>query len=425
MNERSARVLYTAAWWLAAPLVALYLLWRSVRQAEYRQYWRERFLGHGAAWPVESETIWLHAVSVGETRAAQPLLEQLAQARPHSRFVLTHMTPTGRAVGEAIAAALPGRVRVRYLPYEYPFALRRFFSQLRPRLGIVMETEVWPNLLFAAREAGVPMVLANARLSERSRARAQRFGTLLRAAAKAFVRILAQTEADRERLAQLYDGAIEVTGSMKFDHSPDAALVARGRSRRGDRPVILLASSRDGEEALLLDALPKELEPDPIFWIVPRHPQRFNEVRHLIQKKMGSGSIFLGDTMGEMAMYYALADVTLMGGSFLPFGSQNLIESCAVGTPVILGPSTFNFSQAAQNAVAAGAALQVATMTEALSAALALLADADRLAAMRTAALAFAHAHRGATARTVAVLTNLLDETNAGDSGVANASAVR
>lgn len=428
MNARLARVLYSAAWWAAAPLVALYLLWRSVRQREYQRFWAERFLGAGAMPPAAGEILWLHAVSVGETRAAQPLIERLAAQRPDAHFVLTHMTPTGRAVGEGLALSLPGRAMVRYLPYEFGFALRRFLREVRPTLGIVMETEVWPNLLFAAREAGLPMVLVNARLSEKSLARALRFDALIRAAAQGFTQIVAQTEADHVRLAKIFSGRIDVVGNVKFDLAPSRELIERGHAMRGQRPTILLASSREGEEALLLDAIAAEkIEPAPDFWIVPRHPQRFDEVEKFVasrgihmtrrsqlneksgNEKSESGLFFLGDSMGEMAMYYAAADVTLMGGSFLPFGSQNLIESCAVGTPVIVGPSTFNFAQVAQDAVAAGAALQVMTMREALRTANDLIGDRTRLERMRAAALAFAQGHRGATARTVEILAELIE----------------
>ena len=461
MNLRLARALYSAAWWPAAPLVALYLLWRGLRQREYRLHWAERFLGAGPQPPAAAtEILWVHAVSVGESRAAQPLIERLTVQRPRAHFVLTHMTPTGRAVGEAFAQSMPGRVTVRYLPYEFGFALRRFVREVRPALGIVMETEVWPNLLFAAREAALPVVLVNARLSEKSLARARRLDTLIRAAAAGFARIVAQTEADRARLATLFRGPIDVAGNLKFDLAPSPELVDRGRALRGDRPIILLASSRDGEEALFLDALAnqksvpdpdfketgaeagireaslraavaasackRETPPGTDFWVVPRHPQRFDEVERLFEsrgvavmrrsqlgKKSGSGtdfpvSVFLGDSMGEMAMYYALADVTIMGGSFLPFGSQNLIESCAVGTPVIVGPSSFNFSQVVDDAVAAGAALSVATMDDALAAADALIRDQPRLELMRAAALGFSQRHRGATARTAAILVQLL-----------------
>ncbi len=429
MSEHFSRALYTAAWWLATPLVALYLLWRGRRQREYLKHWGERFCGTGARPAPGGVVHWLHAVSVGETRAAQPLIDALLQQRPDAHLVLTHMTPTGRAVGESIARNWPGRISVRYLPYELGPAQWRFLREVQPRLGIVMETEVWPKLLFAARKAGVPMVLVNARLSEKSAARAQRFATLIRAAAQGFTRILAQTEADRTRLARFYDGPIDVLGNLKFDLAPAPELIAQGHALRSTQPTVLLASSREGEETLLLDALAaKQCSSDPNYlnvWIVPRHPQRFDEVEKLCAsrgltllrrskqsaKQLGSDQhYFLGDTMGEMPLYYALADVTLMGGSFGPFGSQNLIESCAVGTPVIVGPSTYNFAQVVRDAVATGAAVQVADMNEAVHVARALLGDVPRLESMRTAARAFAQAYGGATQRAVRVLLDELDK---------------
>jgi 3-deoxy-D-manno-octulosonic-acid transferase len=436
MHARAARALYTLAWWVSLPVVAGYLLWRSLRQPEYRRHWAERFLGRGArldagAGPV----IWVHAVSVGETRAAEPLIEALGRDVPQARFVLTHLTPTGRAVGEGTVRALPGRVVQRYLPYELPFALRRFLRETRPSLGVVMETEVWPNLLVAAGAAGVPLALANARLSEKSLARALRLAPLMRAAARHFGCVLAQSEEDRRRLARLYDGPIEVAGNLKFDLAPPPALIEQGRAQRaaaGASPVWLLASTREGEEALLLAALrarlPAAAAPAaggaPRVVLVPRHPQRFDEVAALIAAHgfavvrrsqgatladAGAGAIYLGDSIGEMALYYAAADVALIGGSLLPFGAQNLIEACACGCPVVLGPSTFNFAQAARDALACGAAVQVADAGAALDAMARLCADAPRRAAMRQAALAFAAAHRGATQRTAQRLIGLLE----------------
>jgi len=491
MNEAIARCGYTIAWFIGLPLVVGYLLWRSLRQREYRGHWRERFLGAGATIGDEGTTIWIHAVSVGETRAAQPLVERLAAAHPRARFVLTHVTPTGRAAGAAIEQALPGRVVQRYLPYELPVALKRFFRETRPRIGVVLETEIWPNLLHSARTNAIPIVLVNARLSEKSLARALRSRTLFRAAARAITRVGAQSEADRARLAQLYDRPIDVLGNLKFDLALDPAQLARGRALRARlaRPVLALASSRDGEEVLLLDALARtmarrssSLSPttpssDPVFLIVPRHPQRFDEVARLIDacgfglirrsEKSGSDHDFLaafqhdqagnssgrpsgdpsgnfaakaagnsarvtreaprnrraselprvllGDSMGEMALYYATADLALMGGSFLPYGSQNLIESCAAGTPVVLGPSTYNFAQAARDALTAGAAIEVDSMDTALTVALEILGDPARLAAMREHAIAFAAAHRGATGRTVALLEQVLEGREASD----------
>jgi 3-deoxy-D-manno-octulosonic-acid transferase len=282
----------------------------------------------------------------------------------------------------------------------------------------------------------VPVLLVNARLSEKSLGKANRGGGLIRAAAQLVTRVAAQSEADRARIVQLYNGPVEVLGNLKFDLAPPVELVEKGRSVRaalGPRPVWLFASSRDGEEALVLDALKslqKKMVSDPIFVIVPRHPQRFDEVARLIEARgfacarrsagafaapPAQGTILLGDSMGEMAMYYAAADLALIGGSLLPFGAQNLIEACAVGTPVVLGPSTFNFMQAANDALAAGAALQVETATQALVAFDELSRDDTRRAAMAAAAREFAAAHRGATTRTVAMIRGVLDATKASE----------
>ena len=434
------RLLYTLAWIAALPLVALYLLRRSLRQPEYRQHWAERFLGRGAR-PANGSghgrehgpVVWIHAVSLGETRAAAPLIDTLAQARPDLQFVLTHMTPTGRAAGAELAARWPGRISQRYLPYELPWALARFFAEVSPALGVVMETEVWPNLLAAARTRGVPVALVNARLSEKSLARALRVEGLMREAATGFTLVLAQSPADAQRLHRLYDGPCEIAGNLKFDLRPDASQLAAGAALRpcwGQRPVWLLAASRDGEEALLLDALSRvSAQPAPRLIVVPRHPQRFDDVAGLIAARglrclrrslgqwpaLGDASaladdvVLLGDTMGEMPLYYAAADITLMGGSLLPFGSQNLIESCAAGTPVVLGPSVFNFAQAAADAIDAGAAVQVESVEAAVITLARLSADTPARQAMAQAAQRFAQAHRGATERSAQRLLALLD----------------
>jgi 3-deoxy-D-manno-octulosonic-acid transferase len=428
-RQRLALALYSAGWWLAVPLAAAYLLWRSLAQREYRRHWGERFLGRGPAPAPGRPLIWVHAVSVGETRAAQPLIEQLARELPAASFLLTHMTPTGRAVGESIVARLPGRVTQRYLPYDLPCAAARFLRRARPSIGVVMETEIWPNLMRSTQHAGVPMLLANARLSEKSAARGRRWPALLRPAAAGFSRVAAQSEADGARIAAWYQGPIDVTGNLKFDLEPDAGLVSAGRALRtswGVRPVCLAASTREGEEALLLAALGRvrgKLDSDPVFVIVPRHPQRFDEVARLIeaegydclrrsrgqwQSPPSKDALLLGDTMGEMALYYAAADVALIGGSLRDFGGQNLIEACAVGTPVVLGPSTFNFAQAAADALAAGAAVQVGDADEALAAMASVCQATERLEAMRAEAHRFAAAHRGATARIAGIVRALL-----------------
>lgn len=441
MSGRAARRLYSAAWFAGLPFAAAYLVWRSLRQREYLAHWGERFLGRGPRVEGDGPVVWVHAVSVGETRAAQPLIEQLAQAHPELSFLLTHMTPTGRAVGEGIARALPGRVVQRYLPYDLPFAVRRFLCEARPLIGIVLETEVWPNLLFAARDANVPMLLVNARLSAKSLAKARRWPALVRAAAQCFKRIAAQTEADRDRIAQLYAGPIDVIGNLKFDWAPPAELLARGRALRkcfGDRPVWLFASAREGEESLLLSALKKmgsdtnfpKMVSDPIFLVVPRHPQRFDEVAQLlaasglrVMRRSAFGAVWperidaevlLGDSMGEMAMYYAAADMALIGGSLKRLGGQNLIEACACGCPVVVGPHMFNFEQATRDALDAGAAIQVDGAESALRAMAELASDPARLESMRAAALRFAQAHRGATTRAVLLVEQLLEKKDSG-----------
>jgi 3-deoxy-D-manno-octulosonic-acid transferase len=442
MSPASSRRLYTLGWYLALPLVAAYLLARSLRQRQYRRFWAERFLGRGPA-PVAAPgqgvgpTIWIHAVSVGETRAAQPLIERLAREHPGARFVLTHMTPTGREAAEPILSAGGGRIVQRYLPYDMPGPVRRFLSEVRPSVGVLMETEIWPNLQAQARRAGVPMLLASARLSERSLRRALRWPSLMRSAAGSLAAIAAQTPGDRDRWSRLYDGPIQVTGNLKFDAQPSAAQLQAGRAWRArfeGRPVWLFASTRDGEESLIVDALlqaapasgaaagalASSAAPAPVLLFVPRHPQRFEQVQRLLGRLQrpllrraqfdslsARSEVLLGDSMGEMPMYYAMADLALIGGSLLPLGGQNLIEACACGCPVVFGPHMFNFPQAADDALRAGAALQVADARAAIEAMGALQADPARRAAMAAAALAFARAHCGAAERTAALIAQV------------------
>ncbi|HEY4038504.1 MAG TPA: 3-deoxy-D-manno-octulosonic acid transferase [Burkholderiaceae bacterium] len=435
MTAAGARRLYTLGWYFALPWVAAYLLLRSLRQPQYRGKWRERFIGDGARVvprALEGPRIWLHAVSVGETRAAQPLIERLAERYPRARFVLTHMTPTGREAAQPTLEALAGRITQRYLPYDLPAAVRRFLSQTRPSILILLETEIWPNLQFEARRAGVPVILANARLSERSLARALRWPSLMAPAAAALSAVAAQTEADCARWAKLYQGPIHVTGNMKFDATPDPGLLQAGRVRRRQldcHGVWMFASTREGEERAIMDALVSGAPGAaglPALLFVPRHPQRFEEVARLLSMlgqpvlrraqfdaMPADARVLLGDSMGEMPMYYAMADVALVGGSLAPLGGQNLIEACACGCPVLFGPHMFNFAQAARDALACGAALQVNDATAAVKAMQELQADPPRREKMAQAALAFAQAHRGATQRTVELIDGLLGEVEA------------
>lgn len=415
-----ARLAYTLALWLALPLVLARLWWRARRQPEYMQHWGERFGRHGKK-PTRP-VIWLHAVSVGETRAAQPLLAALAARYRGHELLLTCMTPTGRA--SALALRQPGS-QVVYLPYDYPFAIRRFLAHFRPCIGLVLETEVWPNLLALCAAQGVPMMLVNARLSERSYRRYRRLACLARAAYGTFAQVGAQSAIDRERILMLGAAAVSVTGNLKFDVTPDPHLLAKGaawRSSLGTRKVVLAASTREGEEALLMPLLKQLAALGHFVLVVPRHPQRFDEVAQLaaaaglMLARRSDGAApgpalvgWLGDSMGEMPAYYALADCAYIGGSLLPLGGQNLIEAAACGCPAVIGPHTWNFSEAAGAAVAAGAALRVADVAGLSSALTSILTDGALRTRMIGAAGEFASAHRGATARTMALIVPVLD----------------
>jgi 3-deoxy-D-manno-octulosonic-acid transferase len=449
--------LYSLGWLLATPLVMAYLLWRSLRQPAYLSHWSERFGFLSRTKPDPRPLIWIHAVSVGESRAAQPLVRALAARYPNTRILMTCMTPTGReTAADLFSKELGDRFVQAYLPYDYAGAPVRFLRAWRPAIGLLMETEMWPNLMAAAEAEAVPVALINARLSPRSLRRGLRQRALIEPAARRLSLVLAQSPADAGRIAQFGRAVDAVTGNLKFDNAPNAALMVRGRAWRSliGRPVLLAASTRDGEEALIWQAWRAQgqgqgqaaatpsvtasrpaspsasnassTEPTehPVLLIVPRHPQRFEAVTRAAQAAgfvvarradlddprfdPSSIDLLIGDSMGEMDAWYALADCAIIGGSLLPFGSQNLIEACAAGCPVVIGPSTFNFAQAAAQALEAGAAQSVADADDAIATGLSILADASRKQAMAEAGTDFASRHRGATERTVAALTPLM-----------------
>ncbi len=416
-----ARFFYTLFFYLAQPLVWLRLFWRASKQPEYLQHVGERYGFY--AQPVPAALLWLHTVSVGETRAAEPLIGALLDTYPDHSLLLTHMTPTGRAAGGELVAKFGEHLMQAYLPYDLPDACGRFFDHFQPRLGMLMETELWPNLIAAASRRGVPMALVNARLSARSQRGYQRFLPLIRPALRALSVVAAQTPADAQRLESLGAASVCVSGNLKFDVAPSPEKLQLGREWRdklGSRPVWVFASSRDGEEGAVIDAFLRMDRPELLLVLVPRHPQRFNEVAGLlVQRKLAfcrrsagefpepSTRVWLGDSMGEMPAYFALADVALIGGTLLPFGGQNLIEAAACGCPVLVGPHTFNFAQATEDAIAVGAALRVEDAEAAAVEAGRLLGHREELQKMRDAAIGFSQAHRGATARTVALVQEI------------------
>ena len=414
MKAWLARVAYSTLLRLLTPAYLLRLWWRGRREPLYRHALAER-LGFGAACAAPG-AVWLHAVSLGETRAAAALVDALRRQRPGLRLLLTHGTATGREAGRAL---LRDGDAQSWLPWDTPGAVRRFLRRQCPAVGVLMETEIWPNLLREARAAGLPMVLANARLSEKSLARSLRIDALIRPVAATVARVLAQTDADAQRLRRAGALQVQVCGNLKFDVSPSPELLERGQSwRRGvARPVVLAAVTREGEEESLLRCWQRLQQPRPLLLLVPRHPQRFDAVAGLVAgcgmtlwrrsawdaqppAEAAVADVWLGDSMGEMPLYYAAADVALLGGSFAPFGGQNLIEAAACGCPLLMGPHTYNFSEAAELSLAAGASQRVADIEEGVARAVALAHDASRDAWVQRA-LAFAAAHRGAAERMV------------------------
>jgi 3-deoxy-D-manno-octulosonic-acid transferase len=431
-----ARAAYSAALWLAQPVLRAKLRSRAAVEPLYGEQLGERFGRYSADSNVPNAAkgcIWIHAVSLGETRAAAILLTQLREALPGMQLLLTHSTATGREEGYKLLQT--GDMQA-WLPWDTRAATVQFFKHFQPRIGILMETEVWPNLCAAAQRAGVPMVLANARLNEKSMRTAQRIAWLARPAYASFAQVWAQTEADAQRLKALGAQNVSVQGNVKFDAAPAEDQVQQGRAWRtaSGRTIVLLASSREGEESLFLEQIKAAAQRNNaqaamhsvVQWlIVPRHPQRFDEVAALITQagltlsrraQWGGDSssvplpadVWLGDSLSEMALYYGLSDCALLGGSFAPLGGQNLIEAIAAGCPVIMGPHTFNFADAATTAVEQGAALRVQDMQHGVEAALQLITDVAEREAMQHAGSHWLAGSRGAAQRMAQAVVRLV-----------------
>ena len=427
--------IYQLLWHLLLPLAFIRLAWRTRHSKEYLHHFAER-LGFAYAKSNVQGSIWIHAVSVGETRAAQPLIDgYLARGET---ILLTHMTLNGRRTGAALfrQAIASGQLHQVYLPYDLCWAVANFIRTFKPKLGLFMETEAWPTVVFYCAEIGLPLFLVNARLSERSARRVNQFGKAGRALFQAFAGILAQTEFDAQRYRSLGVKKVEIVGNLKFDVPLDPSLVQQGKAwqhelHSNQRLMVCAASTRDGEEAVILKAwkdllLSNAFENAPLLCLVPRHPERFSEVANQIHEaglkyqrrtewpgvpqNMNDVDVILGDSMGEMPMYYSAADLVLMGGSLLPFGGQNLIEACAAGCPVLLGEHTYNFQQAALDAIQIGAAKRITSelvfseptaLTEGLKS---LLLNAAELAKMSSAAKTYSIEHQGATKKILAAL---------------------
>lgn len=421
--------LYTCLLCLILPFVPLKLLWRGIKQPEYRQHWLERF----GYYQVNSSQplIWLHCVSVGETRAAAPLLKQLLNQYPHHQILLTHTTPTGRATSEQLFGDSVLRV---YLPYDVPFAVNAFVRHFKPNIGILMETELWFNLISACAKANIPLFLLNARLSEKSAHGYAKLGRLVTQNLQKLTLVAAQTADDERRFKQLGAHQTMVAGNLKFDATPPENSLALGlamRQRMGGqlssnalsskltRSIFVAASTREGEETLILDAVAGL---NILTVIVPRHPQRFDEVAQLLQSRKipyvlrselnktvsADIQVVLGNSMGELYTYYAACDFAFIGGSLLKFGGQNLIEAASMGKPILIGKYTYNFAEATVAAVSCGAALQlkdVADLTEKLQY---LIDHPNKREEMALAARNFSQASTGAAVRMLQLIAQHL-----------------
>ena len=438
-----------------APLIWLWLMLRARRAGgQWQIFGSERFGSYTQPWDGEPP-VWVHAVSLGETRAAQSLISGLIAAG--DRVLLTHTTATGRAEGARLYATdiANGRLMQQWLPYDFPGATKRFFKHYQPRLGILIEREVWPNLVDQGRRAGVPMILASARFNAQALKHVRQidrlFGSLMQDAYANLSLVLAQTQEDANRLFDAGATNIKVTGNLKFDAQLPVVAVDAGRAWRVrlNRPIISIASTREGEDAMFVSALTTQikkmadedaqlqpqLQSQPLFLLIPRHPQRFDEaaallelsglhfvrwsvIRHDTQAKdtLDQVQVVLCDTIGEMPFFYAASDVAIVGGSFAPLGGQNLIEACAVGTPVIVGPFTHNFKDAVLGAVQSGAAIQLTASdvvdpaAQAVSTAVEWLKDEQALDQRSHAARNWVSQHTGAASRMLHEITCFQDE---------------
>lgn len=417
------RRFYTLLYYLMLPGVLARLWWRGRKEPAYRERWAERF---GFIDTVPAGCLWVHAVSLGETRAAVPLIRALQERYPDRPVLVTTMTPTG---SRQVRDSFGSRVFHVYLPYDLPAAVQRFLQRTCPALGVVMETELWPNLLQLCRDADIPIVIANARLSARSARGYRCLLGLSRAMLRNTSLVAAQTEADGARFIQLGldPGKLKVTGNIKYDLILPQGLVQYGQETRqtlfGARPVWIAASTHQGEDDVILTAFTQLQQqfPDLLLILTPRHPQRFDEVYVLCQQRKlqvirrSSGEdcapdvqVYLGDSVGELLMLYALADVAFVGGSLVPSGGHNVLEPAQLGVPVVFGPHMFNFTEASRHLLTAGGARQVKDSSELTEVLRLLLLDPNARQNMGMRAKQAVHANRGALARLFSLLEDIL-----------------
>lgn len=437
LKENIVRWIYSWVLFLASPFYVLKLWVRGRKEPEYSKRIGERFGFYSSDAAYQGEYIWVHAVSLGEARASNVLIEHLRKHIPGMKLLLTHGTATGWEQGKELLQ--DGDVQC-WMPVDMPGAVKRFIKHFQPRIGLLIETEMWPNVLHVAGQHKLPILLVNARLSERSLSRALKVGVLMRPAYRALTAALAQSEEDEKRLKEIGTPLVKVVGNMKYDMLPDPDLLTIGQRWKEPvtRKVIMAASTREGEEELLLQAWQRMVWADddansavkgqPVLLLVPRHPQRFGDVAQLVSS-MGlsmsrrsawgtsgpdvqalNADVWLGDSLREMVMYYALADIVLLGGSFKKFGGQNLIEALGCGCPVIIGEYTYNFARPSQMALDAGVACRVSTMSEALEQANNWLQEPEKLECLQKGSVKFIQGQQGVAEKIAVYVTEYVKQ---------------
>ena len=421
-----SRFFYSVSIYLLSPIILLRLLYRALRAPAYARRWRERF--GFVAQTNGGKTIWLHSVSVGETLAAVPLIKALQQRYPDYRLTVTCMTPTG---SERIQAAFGDSVDHYYAPYDMPDSVARFLNRIRPELLLIMETELWPNTIAACSSRSIPVILANGRLSAKSAAAYGKIPRLVGSMLRSISAVVAQHDDDGNRFARLGlpPEALTISGNIKFDLHLDSEVRAKAQSLttewqgENQRPVLLAASTHAGEDELILQAygqIKAALSVAPLLVLVPRHPERFNQVAQLCEQagflvaRRSTGEptapadILLGDTMGELMSFYGACDLAFVGGSLVPTGGHNMIEAAAWGVPVVTGPHLFNFAEASRLLIEGDAMIVCEDADSLAEQCIGLFANRQRCTQMGDAAHRIAEANRGALDRLLAVIDHRL-----------------
>jgi 3-deoxy-D-manno-octulosonic-acid transferase len=420
---------YTCCYYLAFPIILARLLYKSKKTVAYRKRWNERF-GYAPILPADTKSIWIHAVSVGEVIAAIPLVKAIRTNHPDYTIVMTTATPTG---SDQVTKNLHNQVIHVYCPYDVPSCIKRFLIRIHPKLLIVMETEIWPNMLFGCHQRNIPIMQANARLSERSKKGYQKISSLIENVLSLYNVVVAQSAADGQRFIELglKPQQLVVSGNIKFEFSVTAAALAASQALRKEwdiaqRPVWIAASTHAGEETILLHAfsLIRQKIPKLLFVLVPRHPERFSKVaqecknngyqialRSQKQKPNANIDILLGDTMGELCLLYGASDVAFVGGSLLPIGGHNLIEPAAYGIPILSGPHLQNFTEVSQLLKNAGALQIVTDATSIATHTIRLLSSKKQQQDIRHRTQAVLQANRGAMEKHLRLVRKLLENT--------------